>query len=159
MKVAVFPGSFDPITTGHVDLIERSRVLFDEVIIAIGINEVKKYLFTLEQRTSWLEEIANNYDNVTVDSYTGLTVNYVLEKKAKFLIRGLRNGSDFDYEKSISQVNNIVGEGLETIFLIAQPGLSHISSSLVRELIKGKGDVSQFVPEHINKELIEKYYK
>jgi len=159
MKIAIFPGSFDPITVGHIDLIERSSVLFDKVIIAIGQNDQKKYLFSLKQRKAWLKKIAKKYPNVEVDHYKGLTVNFANKQKAGFLVRGLRNASDFDYEKTISQLNNIVGKGLETVFFIAKPGMSHISSTIVREIIKGKGDVSEFVPAVIYKDLKNKYYK
>ncbi len=157
MKVGIFPGSFDPITVGHIDLIERSLPLFDKVILAIGQNSQKKYLFSLEQRRAWLEDIAAMYENTEVDTYEGLTVNFAKEKNAGYLIRGLRNASDFDYEKTISQLNNIVGSGLETIFFIAQPGMSHISSTIVREIIKGKGDVSAFVPDQIYKDIKQNY--
>jgi len=157
MKVGIFPGSFDPITVGHIDLIERSLPLFDKVILAIGQNSQKKYLFSLEQRRDWLEDIAAMYENTEVDTYEGLTVNFAKEKNAGYLIRGLRNASDFDYEKTISQLNNIVGSGLETIFFIAQPGMSHISSTIVREIIKGKGDVSAFVPDQIYKDIKQNY--
>jgi pantetheine-phosphate adenylyltransferase len=157
MKVGIFPGSFDPITVGHIDLIERSLPLFDKVILAIGQNSQKKYLFSLEQRRDWLEDIAAMYENTEVDTYEGLTVNFAKEKDAGYLIRGLRNASDFDYEKTISQLNNIVGSGLETIFFIAQPGMSHISSTIVREIIKGKGDVSAFVPDQIYKDIKQNY--
>ena len=157
MKIGIFPGSFDPITVGHIDLIERSLPLFDKVILAIGHNSQKKYLFSLEQRKAWLEDIVNKYENLQVDTYEGLTVNFAKEQCATYLIRGLRNSSDFDYEKTISQLNYIVGEGLETIFFIAQPGMSHISSTIVREIIKGKGDVSAFVPTHIFEDIKKNY--
>lgn len=159
MKVAIFPGSFDPITVGHVDLIERSLPLFDKVILAIGQNSQKKYHFSLKQRQAWLKKIAKNYDKVSLATYKGLTVNFAKTVNAGFLIRGLRNASDFDYEKTISQLNNIVGEGLETVFFIAHPEMSHISSTIVREIIKGKGDVAKFVPDFIQKDLKSKYYK
>lgn len=158
MKTAIFPGSFDPVTIGHIDLIERSAKLFDKVIVAIGLNDQKKYLFGLEQRTAWLEKITDKYENVHISNYQGLTVNYAKSEKADYLVRGLRNASDFDYEKTISQLNNIVGEGLETVFFIAQPGMGHISSTIVREIIKGKGDVSAFVPDFLYADLKSKYY-
>jgi len=158
MKIGIFPGSFDPITIGHVDLLERAIAVFDEVILAIGQNSQKKYLFSLDQRKAWLEDIAAKYDTVSVGVYEGLTVNFANKKNAKYLIRGLRNSSDFDYEKTISQLNNIIGEGLETVFFIAQPGLSHISSTIVREIIKGKGDVSSFVPDLIYEDITKEYY-
>jgi len=157
MKIGIFPGSFDPITIGHVDLIERAIPLFDKVIIAVGHNSQKKYVFSLEQRQAWLKSIASSYENVEVAIYEGLTVNFATKEKAGYLIRGLRNASDFDYEKTISQLNNIVGKGLETIFFIAQPGMSHISSTIVREIIKGKGDVSAFVPKQIYQDIKKNY--
>lgn len=150
MRIAVFPGSFDPITTGHVDLVLRALPLFDKVIIAIGINSQKKYLFPLEQRLAWIEAVFADEPKVEVDAFQKLTAHYCKKIGAGYLIRGLRNASDFDYEKTISQLNNIVGEGLETIFLIAQPGFSHISSTIVREIIKGGGDSSSFLPPEID---------
>jgi pantetheine-phosphate adenylyltransferase len=149
MKIAVFPGSFDPITIGHVDLVKRAIPLFDKIIIAIGINASKKYLYSLEERMAHLEAVFANDDKVEVDTYQGLTAHYCTKVKSRYLLRGLRNASDFDYEKTISQLNNIVGEGIETIFLIAQPEVSHISSTIVREIIKGGGDASPFLPDEI----------
>ncbi len=153
MRIAVFPGSFDPITKGHIDLVERACALFDKVIVAVGINSQKKYLYTLEQRLSWLQKVFESNDKVVVDHFEGLTVNYCKKVDAHFLLRGLRNASDFDYEKTISQLNTIIGDDLETVFLISQPAYSHISSTIVREIIKGKGDVSAFVPESISNQL------
>lgn len=149
MKIAVFPGSFDPITVGHIDLVKRSLELFDKVIIAIGVNSVKKYLYPLDERIAHLNAVFADFDQVEVDTYEGLTAHYCRKVDANFLLRGLRNASDFDYEKTISQLNNIVGEGIETVFLIAQPGYSHISSTIVREIIKGGGDASPFLPEEV----------
>ncbi len=158
-KIAIFPGSFDPITIGHINLIERSAHLFDKVIIAIGQNNQKKYLFTLKQRQAWIKKVTKIYSNVEGSTYKGLTVNFAKKMNARYLIRGLRNSSDFDYEKTISQLNNIIGDGLETVFFISQPNMSHISSTIVREIIKGKGNVKEFVPEFIYKDLKSKYYK
>jgi len=152
-KIAVFPGSFDPITLGHIDLVERSIHLFDEIVVAIGVNSSKKGLYSLEKRLEWLEEVFSKYDNVRIGHFEGLTINFCKEQKANYLLRGLRNASDFDYEKTISQLNNIIGKGLETVFLISQPEYSHISSTIVREIIKGGGDVSSFVPEFIAEEI------
>lgn len=149
MKIAIFPGSFDPITAGHVDIVKRAVPLFDQIIVAIGVNTQKKYLFPFEQRMEWLRLVFKNEPTVKVDSYEGLTAHYCIEIGAKYMIRGLRNASDFDYEKTISQLNNIVGNGLETVFLISHPKFSHISSTIVREIIKGKGDASPFLPEEI----------
>ena len=149
-KIAVFPGSFDPITLGHVDLVERSLPLFDKVIVAIGVNSQKKYLFDLEQRLNWLREVFAHEPKVEVASFVGLTAHYCKDIGARYLLRGLRNSSDFDYEKTISQLNNIVGDGIETIFLISQPAYSHISSTIVREIIKGGGDASPFLPPSLH---------
>ena len=148
-KIAVFPGSFDPITVGHVDLVRRGLPLFDKIIVAIGVNSQKKYLFSLEQRKLWLEAVFANEPRVEVAHFQGLTANYCKSIGANYLLRGLRNASDFDYEKTISQLNNIVGDGIETIFLIAQPEYSHISSTIVREIIKGNGDASPFIPPEV----------
>ncbi len=152
-KIAVFPGSFDPITQGHVELVKRAIPLFDKIIVAVGINAQKKYLFPLDQRLSWLKKVFANEDKVDVSSFKGLTVNFCKDMNAHYLLRGLRNASDFDYEKTISQLNNIIGEDLETIFLISHPAFSHVSSTIVREIIIGKGDVSAFVPSIISNDL------
>ncbi|MEL6124075.1 MAG: pantetheine-phosphate adenylyltransferase [Bacteroidota bacterium] len=149
-KVAVFPGSFDPITIGHVDLVRRALPLFDEIIMAIGTNSVKSTLFPLDQRLAWLEDVFADEPKVRVDHFEGLTVHYCEKMDANFLIRGLRNGSDFDYEKTISQLNNIVGENIDTVFLISRPKFSHISSTIVREIIKGKGNTEAFIPPQID---------
>ncbi len=148
-KIAVFPGSFDPITVGHVDLVNRALPLFDKVIVAIGTNTQKKYLFDLDQRIDWLKAVFANEPKVEVDHFENLTAHYCRRIGANYLLRGLRNASDFDYEKTISQLNNIIGEGLETIFLISQPTYSHISSTIVREIIKGGGDASPFLPPEV----------
>lgn len=150
MKIAVFPGSFDPITKGHVDLVKRAIPLFDKIIVAIGVNSQKQYLFDLEQRLAWLDKVFEQYPGVEVSYFEKLTANYCKSVDAKYILRGLRNASDFDYEKTISQLNNIIGDGIETVFLIAQPGFSHISSTIVREIIKGDGDASPFLPPEIN---------
>lgn len=149
MKIAVFPGSFDPITSGHVDLVRRALPLFDKIIVAVGINSTKKYLFPLEQRMAWLRDVFAKYPSVEVDSFENLTAHYCQRIGARYLLRGLRNASDFDYEKTISQLNHIVGEGIETVFLISQPEFSHISSTIVRELIVGGADARQFLPAEV----------
>lgn len=156
MKLAVFPGSFDPITLGHINLVKRAIPLFDKIIVAVGINQQKTTLFSLEKRLEWLKEVFKHEATIEVAFFEGLTVHFCAERKAHYLIRGLRNASDFDYEKTISQLNNIIGKDLETIFLISKPEYAHISSTIVREIIKGKGDVSAFIPEIIAKELATK---
>lgn len=148
-KIAVFPGSFDPITVGHVDLVKRALPLFDKIIVAIGLNSQKRYLFSLDQRIEWLEAVFADEPKVEVGHFTNLTAKYCQKIGAKYLLRGLRNASDFDYEKTISQLNNIIGEGLETMFLISQPAFSHISSTIVREIIKGEGDAGPFLPAEV----------
>ncbi len=153
MKIAVFPGSFDPITKGHVDLIKRAIPLFDKIVVAIGINSQKQYLYSLDQRLNWLEEVFKNDPSVEVDHYEGLTVNFCKKRAANYMLRGLRNASDFDYEKTISQLNAVVGDNIETVFLISRPEYSHVSSTIVREIIKGNGKVDAFVPTIIAKEL------
>lgn len=149
-RIAVFPGSFDPITIGHYDVVQRALPLFDEIVMAVGLNSQKKYLFDLEQRLEWLELTFAEYPQVRVDSFEGLTANFCREIGANFLLRGLRNATDFDYEKTISQLNHIVGNGIETAFLICQPQYSHISSTIVREIIKHGGDASPFLPPQIS---------
>lgn len=150
MKIAVFPGSFDPITTGHVDLVRRALPLFDKIIVAVGVNTTKRYLFSLEQRLKWLRQVfAADDGRIEVDFFEKLTAHYCQRIGARYLLRGLRNAADFDYEKTISQLNHIVGGGIETVFLISQPEYSHISSTIVREIIIGGGDATPFVPKEI----------
>ncbi len=149
MNVCVFPGSFDPITSGHVDIVKRALPLFDKIIIGIGINSQKNSLFTLEQRTQWIKDVFTHKPKVEVDCFEKLTADFCKKVHAKWILRGLRNASDFDYEKTISQLNYIVGDGVETIFLISQPEFSHISSTIVREIIKGGGDASPFLPKEV----------
>lgn len=144
------PGSFDPITIGHVDLIKRAASLFDRIYVAIGENTTKRYVYDLQTRIEWLNDVFASSPNVEVGHYTGLTVDYCREVDAKYLIRGLRNSSDFDYEKTISQLNYIIGDQIETVFLISRPEYSHISSTIVREIIKGGGDASPFLPPEVN---------
>ncbi len=148
-RIAVFPGSFDPITTGHVDLVRRALTIFDEIIIAIGVNSQKQTLFPVEERKRWIQKVFEGDSRIRVDVFEGLTVHYCKKVDAHFLLRGLRNASDFDYEKTISQLNHIVGEDVETLFLISKPEFSHISSTIVREIIKGGGNAKPFLPEGV----------
>lgn len=149
MKIAVFPGSFDPITTGHLDIVQRARPLFDKVVVAIGVNDQKKTLYSLDQRREWLEKVFAGEKDIVVDHFSGLTADYCRKIGARYLIRGLRSAADFDYEKTISQVNSTIGDQLETVFLISRPEYSHISSTIVREILKGGGDASVFLPPEI----------
>lgn len=148
-RKAVFPGSFDPMTVGHVDLVRRALPLFDEIIIAIGVNSQKQALFDLGQRRAWIENVFADEARVRVDVFEGLTVHYCKKVNAQYLLRGLRTASDFDYERTISQLNHVVGDKIETVFLISRPEFSHISSTIVREIIKGNGDASAFLPPAI----------
>ncbi|MBK9105075.1 MAG: pantetheine-phosphate adenylyltransferase [Saprospiraceae bacterium] len=148
-KIAVFPGSFDPITTGHVDLVRRALPLFDEIIVAIGVNSQKQTLFSVEDRKQWIQKVFEGEPRISVDVFQGLTVHYCKKVDAHYLLRGLRNASDFDYEKTISQLNHIVGDDVETLFLISAPEFSHISSTIVREIIKGGGNAKPFLPEGV----------
>jgi pantetheine-phosphate adenylyltransferase len=150
VKIAVIPGSYDPITFGHIDIIRRALPLFDEVIVAIGINSQKKNLFSLDERILWIQEIFKDEPKVKVDHFEGLTLHYCQKVGAKYLVRGIRNATDFDYERTISQIHNTIATDLETLFFIAKPELSHISSTIVRELILGGGDISAFVPDLVS---------
>jgi pantetheine-phosphate adenylyltransferase len=154
-KVAIFPGSFDPITIGHVDIVKRALPLFDEIIIAIGVNSQKQSLFTLEKRIEWIEKVFKGQKNIRVESYEGLTVNFCVKKKAHYIIRGIRSASDFEYEKTIAHLNTAMVPGLETVLILATAEFSSISSTIVREIIKGKGKVEKFVPKEIVKELMK----
>lgn len=147
-KIAVFPGSFDPITVGHVDLVKRAIPIFDRIVVAVGVNSQKKTLFTLEQRLKWISDVFKNYPTVEVAHFEKLTVHFCQKIGAKYLLRGLRNASDFDYEKTISQLNHEIAD-VETVFLISQPMFTHISSTIVRELITGGGDASPFLPKEL----------
>ena len=127
-KVAVFPGSFDPITIGHEDIVKRAAQIFDEIIVAIGVNTQKKYLFDLDTRISWIEKVFESYSNVSVKSYTGLTINFCKEIDAKYIIRGIRSSADFEYEKTIAQLNQMMQPEIETFLILSSPALSAISS-------------------------------
>ena len=146
---AIFPGSFDPITKGHEVLVIRALELFDEVIVAIGSNANKKYMFSEEKRGEFIKNTFANEPRVTVDSYQGLTIDYCKEKKCKFLLRGLRNSNDFEFEKAISQINSKLNTEIETVFLITSAELSAINSSIVRDILKNNGDADQFLPDSI----------
>ena len=153
LKIAVFPGSFDPITIGHVDIVKRSIPLFDKIIVAIGVNTQKKYLFSLEQRTQWIQKVFKDYPTIEVSTYNGLTINYCKEIGAEYLLRGIRSASDFEYEKTIAHLNHTMDAQIETILMLSPPEYSSISSTIVREIIMGKGDVSKFVPKEIAEDL------
>ena len=148
MKKAVFPGSFDPITLGHIDIVKRGMKIFDEIIIAIGDNTDKKYMFSKEKRVEFVEKTFSNYDKIKIESYGGLTADFCKKNNTEFMIRGLRNPSDFEFEKSIALTNREM-TGIETIFFLTSPKNSFISSSIVRDLIRNKGDYKLFIPKGI----------
>lgn len=148
MKRAVFPGSFDPITLGHIDIIERALPLFDEIIIAIGVNADKKYMWSLEDRKTFIEKTFEGNAKIRVETYTGLTARFCKAENAGYILRGLRNALDFSYERSIAQTNAAV-EGVESVFIISSPGTSHISSTIVRDLARNGGDFSKLVPNSV----------
>lgn len=149
-KIAVFPGSFDPLTRGHVNIVERAESLFDEIIVAIGVNTSKSALFDLEKRMSWLESCFETKPNIKVDSYSGLTIDYCKRTGAKYLLRGVRNGSDFEYERTIAQMTKYMDPGLETVILFTDPEFAAINSTVVREIIRNNGNVARFVPDGID---------
>lgn len=148
MKRAIFPGSFDPITIGHVDIIHRGLNIFDEIIIAIGINSDKKYMFPLNQRKSFIEDTFKNESKVKVMTYEGLTVNFCKKVDAQFILRGLRNPADFEFEKAIAHTNQLLS-GIETVFLLTEAKTAFISSSIVRDVIINHGDYSLLVPKSV----------
>ena len=145
-NIAVFPGTFDPITVGHVDIVNRASSMFDEIIIAIGVNTKKTTLFDLEKRKEWVKIAFANNPKVRVEAYEGLTVDFCKTVNATFLLRGLRNGTDFDYESHIAQVNKALWNNIETIVIMCNPELSYISSTLVRDLIIHKADYQRYLP-------------
>ena len=148
MKKAVFPGSFDPITIGHLDIVKRGIRIFDEIVIAIGDNTDKKYMFSKEKRVELVERTFSAYDKIKVESYKGLTVDFCKKNNIEFMIRGLRNPADFEFEKSIALTNREI-TGIETIFFLTSPENSFISSSIVRDLIRNRGDYKLFIPKGI----------
>jgi len=148
-RIAVFPGSFDPITIGHLDIVKRSLPLFDEIVVAIGNNSAKKYFFPLAKRLELLKNIFKEEEKVSINAYEGLTVDFCESENAQFIIRGLRSSTDFEYEKTIALFNKELKGGVETIFLASSPQYSHISSTVVREILKYGGDVGPFVPKEI----------
>jgi pantetheine-phosphate adenylyltransferase len=148
MRKAIFPGSFDPITLGHLDIIKRSIPLFDEIVIAIGVNADKKYMFSLEERKSFIEETFKDEPTISVITYEGLTIELCKKLKAEFILRGLRNPADFEFEKAIAHTNRRLSK-IETIFLLTAAKTSFISSSIVRDVIRNGGDYKILVPDAV----------
>ena len=149
-KIAVFPGSFSPFSIGHQSVIEKALPLFDKIIISIGINSEKDQYFSIQERMQWIESVYGNNNKIEIKRYEGLTVDFCKNEDANFILRGLRDSHDFKFEKNIAQMNKDLNPDIETIFIITPPELSHISSSLIRDIIKNGGDVSKFMPKKIN---------
>ena len=156
MKIAIYPGSFDPITKGHLDVLKTGSEIFDKVIIAVSKNSAKQTFLSVEERMALITASIVDLDNVEVDSFEGLTVEYAKRKGAKVLLRGLRAVSDFEYEMQLSQTNSALLENIKTVFLITKPKYNFISSSTVKDVILLGGDISKFVPEPVNEYLIKR---
>lgn len=148
-RICLFPGTFDPITKGHVDIIERAASLFDKLVIGVGINASKEPMFSVEQRCGWINEIFKEDARISAVGYKGLTIDFCKEIDAHFILRGIRYISDFEYEKAIADMNRMLAPNIETVFLTCSPLYSTISSTLVRDVIRNKGDISLFVPEEV----------
>ena len=148
-KIAVFPGSFDPITIGHEAIVRRALSLFDEIIIAVGANALKKNYYSLATRKEMINKVFRDEPRISVDHYEGLTVDYCRRKNAGYLIRGLRTAADFEFERAIAQVNRVLAPNVESVFLLTVPEHSHINSTIVRDIIRSGGDASLFAPSAI----------
>jgi pantetheine-phosphate adenylyltransferase len=148
-RIAIFPGSFDPITKGHENILRRALPLFDEIIVSIGINSSKQSYFPLAQREAWIRQVFAKEPKVRVETYTGLTVEFCKKMNAQFILRGLRTSADFEFEKAIAQNNQIMAPGIETIFILPIPELSAINSTIVRDIIRNNGNAAPFVPSGI----------
>lgn len=150
MRKAVFPGSFDPFTLGHFDIVSRALPLFDEIVIAIGINADKKYMFSLDERLNFIRDTFQDNPKIKVETYHGLTAVYCNEIGAKFILRGLRNTTDYNFEQSIAQTNSKIA-AVESIFLVSTPEVSNISSTIVRDIMRYDGDYTGLVPKAVRK--------
>ena len=157
MTIAIYPGSFDPITNGHIDILKSGSEIFDRVIIAVSYNINKQGFLSVEERVDLIKKSVAHLKNVEVDTFEGLTVEYAKKKNADVLLRGLRTSFDFEYELQLSQTNNALNKDLKTVFLITKPEYNFISSSMVREILANNGDISKFVPEEVDTFLKSKY--
>ncbi len=152
MKKGIFPGSFDPLTSGHLDIIERGSALFDKLYIAVGVNSNKNYHFSLEQRIEMLSAVFEDNSSIEIVHYSGLTVDFCKELGTDYILRGLRNPADFEFEKSIAHTNKTIAN-IETVFLLTSADKSYISSSIVRDILRNNGDVSALVPQKVNEKI------
>ena len=157
MKIAIYPGSFDPITKGHLDILHTASEIFDKVIIAVARNPEKQGFLAVDVRVKLIKESVKDLQNVEVDFFEGLTINYARERGATILIRGLRAVSDFEYEMQLSQANSALASEVKTVFLTTKPKYNFISSSTIKEIFLNKGDISKFVPEPVNEYLQNSY--
>lgn len=157
MKAAIYPGSFDPVTFGHIDMMERSAKIVDELVVAVLINSAKKPLFSVKERVSMLEEIAGHIPNIRITSFHGLLIDYAREVDASIIIRGLRAVTDFEYELQIAQTNRIVNSEVDTLFLTTSLEYAYLSSTIVKEVASYGGDISHFVPEQLIDRIYAKY--
>lgn len=148
-RICLFPGTFDPVTLGHTDIINRALPLFDKIFVGIGMNSSKAPMFTTEQRLEWFREIYKDEPKIAVGAYTGLTVDYCNQLGAKFILRGIRFVSDFEYEKTIADANRMLDRNIETVFLTGEPQYSSVASTIVRDILKHHGDASAFLPEAV----------
>lgn len=148
-RIAILPGSFDPVTVGHLDIVKRSASLFDKIIIGLGINSMKQTMFSSEQRMKWLQTTFQEFPNVEVKAYEGLTVNFCKQEQAKYILRGLRTSTDFQFEKAIAQMNQLLEAEIETVFILSLPQYAPVSSTIVRDIIRHGGDVKQFLPKGV----------
>ena len=149
-KIAIFPGSFSPFTIGHQSIVDRALPLFDKIVISVGINSEKTQYFSIDKRMQWIKDVYNNNPKIDVKQYKGLTVDFCKKENANYILRGLRDSHDFTFEKNIAHMNKELNPNIETIFIITPPKISHISSSIIRDIIKNGGDVSKFIPKEIN---------
>lgn len=156
MKIAIYPGSFDPITKGHLDILKNASGIFDKVIIAVARNGEKKGFLSTEERVELIKKSIEGLDNVEVDAFEGLTIEYAKKRGAEILIRGLRAVSDFEYEMQLSQTNSALCDEIKTVFLTTKPKYNFISSSTIREILQNKGDISKFVPQAVNEYLTQR---
>ena len=152
-KIAVFPGSFDPITLGHESIIRRAIPVFDKIIVALGENVEKKSYFSLDNRLKWLIQVFSDEPKIRIVKYSGLTVDFCRKIKAGYILRGLRTSADFEFERTIGLMNKAISPEIETVFFLSAPEYAALSSSVVRDILKNGGDVSKFVPDKIAKEI------